>query len=141
MTDPISAMAPSLPMNITEPLPVSPVAPARQTYDGFDAERFSRLMESPRIGTPAPSAVSSAPSPASDGLGDKMLARMSSMGTDFQKSWQNVADVVGGPDKALSMQDMLKAQMHMVKMATEYEVIGKVIGKSTQNIDQMLRMQ
>ena len=135
----IGSITPALPSSVQQPMSIERVAPARQSVDGFDAELFSRLLESQR--SAAPAAVTSTPQPTGNGLGDKMLSRMSSMGDDFQKTWQDVADVVSGPDNTLSMQDMLRAQMHLVRVSTEYEVIGKVIGKSTQNVDQMLHMQ
>jgi hypothetical protein len=125
----------------TGPKPVEPVRPAPRDSDGFDAEKFSRLMETGNSASPPPAVAACDSTKTTECLGDKMLARMSSMGEEFQKTWSEVADVVAGPDNSLSMQDMLRAQMHLVRVAAEYEAIGKAIGKSTQNVDQMLRMQ
>lgn len=144
MTEPIAAIMGSMKSpsaGLTQPTAVQDVAPVKRQYDGVDAERFSRLMEAPSASTPTPQIAPTKSVSSADGLGDKVLARMSTMGDEFKKTWEQVADVVAGPDNSLSMQDMLKAQMHLVKVATEYEMIGKAIGKSTQNVDQMIRMQ
>lgn len=120
---------------------VQQVQPAPRPSDAFDAERFSRLMEAGKT-EEAPRIDACAPGDSkSDCLGDKVLTQLSSMSEEFNKTWSEVADVVSGPENSLSLQDMLKAQLHLVRVAAEYETIGKAIGKSTQNVDQMIRMQ
>lgn len=144
MISPIESLALSVKPGVSvlsAPAPVDQIRPAPRAQDGFDAERFSRLMEAQPVHKPSATDTCAPGVGAADCLGDKMLARISSMGDDFNKTWSEVAEVVAGPENSMSLQDMLKAQLHLVRVAAEYETIGKAIGKSTQNVDQMLRMQ
>lgn len=42
---------------------------------------------------------------------------------------------------SLNIQDMLKLQMQLVQTSFQYELVGKAISRSTQNLDQLVRIQ
>lgn len=41
----------------------------------------------------------------------------------------------------LNMSDMLSLQMAVIQTSIQYELLGKGIGKTTQNLDQILKTQ
>ena len=45
----------------------------------------------------------------------------------------------GAPAPGVS--DLLRLQLSMAQLSLQAELVGKVIGRSTQNIDQLVRMQ
>ena len=85
------------------------------------------------------SALNQGPSPSSKTLGDAILNTLQTASTEMQQNWQKAAEVVAG--KELNMADMLQLQMTVVQTSIQYELLGKGISKSTQNLDQILKTQ
>jgi hypothetical protein len=122
--------------------PVPAVAPVAGPHELFDAERFSRLLEASTRDRPEPFERNRPdPGHGSNSLGDKLLTGMAGMGSEFKHSWREVSSVVEAPGTDVSLQDLMRVQLHLVRVAVQYEAMGKAIGKSTQNIDQLVRMQ
>ena len=84
----------------------------------------------------APAVVEAGPAT----LGDRMLAGMQGLSTDFRQSWETVAATLQSGE-TMTMTDMLKLQMGLTQMAIQTEWVGKAISRSTQNLDQLVKMQ
>lgn len=125
------------------------------TAAGSDVERFRQALLS-SASNPTPPALTPAqlnasqrpegdlnlgptPSPASNTLGEAILNTLQSASTQMQQSWQQAAEVVAGKD--INMADMLQLQMTVVQTSIQYELLGKGISKSTQNLEQILKTQ
>jgi type III secretion protein I len=130
--------------------PLVPTAPAVPLVpDALATARFSELMQaSPAISpTSAPVAVESTavqqtPTTALSGvsLGDRILTGMQGVSSDFQSSWKSVAATLESGE-TLSTQDLLKLQLQLTQVSVQYDLVGKAISRSTQNFDQLVRVQ
>lgn len=105
------------------------------------AARFQSLMEQP--GTPAVADADAAVQPVEGPrtLGDKMLGGLQNLSTDLQDTWKSITEVLDGKNGVFSTQDMLKVQMSLATMSIQYEMLGKAASRSTQNIDQLVKLQ
>lgn len=103
--------------------------------------RFNEVMGSQP--TPLAEAIDQAypaVAPAGGTMGDNILAGLRNLSADFKQSWQSVNTVLdaGSPAK---ITDLLRLQMGLTQMSIQYELVGKAIGRSTQNLDQLVKMQ
>lgn len=73
-------------------------------------------------------------------LGDQVLAGMQNLSEDFQQSWKTVSAALES-GSAMTTSDMLKLQMGLTQMSIQYELVGKAISRSTQNLDQLVKLQ
>ena len=125
------------------------------TVAGSDVERFRQALLSSASAT-APASLTPAqlnapqrpegelnpgpiPSTTTNTLGEAILNTLQSASTQMQQSWQQAAEVVAGKD--INMADMLQLQMTVVQTSIQYELLGKGISKSTQNLEQILKTQ
>lgn len=113
--------------------------------DAAAAQRFAELMQAPAT---EPTALAAAPAvagqtdvAASGSVGDKILNGMQSVSNDFRETWSRVSDTLRHDSREMSMQDILGLQMHLVQAAVQYEMLGKAVSRSTQNFDQLVRVQ
>ena len=128
-------------------------APSNAAALSSDVERFREaLLSAPLSGTQAASTPASQAAAQAQGmeanqsavassktLGDAILNTLQTASTQMQQSWQQAAEVVAG--KEINMADMLQLQMTVVQTSIQYELLGKGISKSTQNLDQILKTQ
>ena len=139
----VAQLAQALPAPVQAPPPALPaVAP-----DGLAAARFRALMEAPVAEPAVPPAATPATQEAvasvagtDTSLGDRVLAGMQKVSGEFQGVWQSVSNTLKS-DAPLSARDMLALQLQLSQVAVQYELLGKAVGKSTQNIDQLVRLQ
>jgi type III secretion protein I len=115
--------------------------------DGLAAARFRALMEAPPTANLAPVDPSSAahgpglaPVDGEVSLGDRVLAGMQNVSGELQQAWKTVSDKVYG-GKAMDAPEMLQLQLQLTQIAVQYELLGKAVSRSTQNIDQLVRIQ
>lgn len=73
-------------------------------------------------------------------IGDRILSGMQSLSSDVQQSWQTVKTALDNPGN-MTTAEMLKLQMGLTQMSIQYDLVGKAISRSTQNLDQLLKMQ
>lgn len=125
--------------------------------DDLAAARFSEMMNARAIedtetnidakraaaaqtvqGTETGNQANKEPEPKS--VGEAILDGVRNLSTDFQASWKTVATTLDG-SQPITMTEMLKLQMTLVQMSIQYEMVGKAISRSTQNIDQLVKMQ
>jgi type III secretion system YscI/HrpB-like protein len=73
-------------------------------------------------------------------MGDGILAGMQNLSDNFKKVH---ADVVRTLDNTgdMNLSDMLKLQMHLSEMSFQWDAFSKVVTKSTQNLEQLLKLQ
>lgn len=103
--------------------------------------RFSELMSQPVAAAGASAPVHDGVAPAAGGsLGDMILGGLRSASADFQDKWASVQRVLEGGNLT-SVSEMLKLQLGVTQMSVQYEVLGKAVSRSTQNIDQLVKMQ
>ena len=117
-------------------------APVAQVADPLATARFSEVMNAQP--TPVAEAVEAAYPQAIPGerktLGDTILSGMQGLSSEFQQSWKTVNSVLEG-GSAMTTYDMLKLQMGLTQMSIQYDLVGKAISRSTQNLDQLVKMQ
>lgn len=133
---------------------LAPSAP--RTPDRLATERFAAVMQQPAAPTgPGPGPGTVAP-PSTDlqadntvaltspensaSVGDRILSGIQSVSGDFQTAWKAVAETVSS-DQMTSMQDMLRLQLQLAQVTVQYDLVGKAISRSTQNFDQLVRVQ
>ena len=136
-------------MDITiTPIVVSPglalddPAPGPAPADAAASVKFSDLMDAPdaAAGPQATGAVEAVQPPAQGTLGDNILGGLQSLSTELRGTWDNLGAALNGT-KTLAMQDLIKMQMGLSTMSVQYELVGKAVSRSTQNIDQLVKLQ
>lgn len=113
--------------------------------DARATARFAEIMESGPVDAPAaanvpPTAVSAKPVEGTQTLGDRILNGLSGASAEFQQSLKNVHAVLDA-GQAVSVQDLLKVQLNLTQVSIQYDLIGKAISRSTQNLDQLVKIQ
>jgi type III secretion protein I len=119
------------------PMPANAVTPP----DDLAAAQFNQVMNA----SPAPltQAIREAYPTGTTGpvsLGDSILSGMQNLSSDFQQSWRAVNTALDS-SSMMTMSDMLKLQIGIVQMSIQYDLVGKAISRSTQNLDQLVKMQ
>lgn len=119
--------------------------------DAAATQRFSALMQPsaaegvgavvaalPAADMPAlePAAVKG---PAS--VGDRVLNGMQNVSDEFRGHWTRVSEMLRAHNPELSMESMLKLQMHLTQASMQYDMLGKAVSRATQNFDQLVRVQ
>lgn len=144
-------------MEITAPTALAQLAQALQTPaeppaatqavaapDGLAAARFQSLMQAPSAEMTAPAAAAQEAAGAvaahSTSLGDRMLAGMQGATNDIQGGWRSVASALNS-SAPMDTREMLQIQLQLSQIAVQYELLGKAVARSTQNIDQLVRIQ
>jgi type III secretion protein I len=138
------AIAQLAPGPLTPAMATPPVAPALAT------ERFNAIMNAPDMGTitgplPATATIVQGPiTPLVDTgaptLGNQILSGLRTTAADFSQKWQNIAV---GLDKTVTqpnIADMLRLQSELMQVSVQYELVGKAVSRTTQNIDAMVKM-
>lgn len=140
----VNALVAQIGHNAVEmPAGVSVALPAAAP-DELAAARFSTIMKSPEIDKAGPSQSATIPpaepavTPTS--LGDRMLASLQGASDDFKSVWSQ-AEARLKSDQTLQMQEMMAMQLQVTQMAVGYDLIGKIVSRSTQNFDQLVRVQ
>lgn len=112
-------------------------------------ERFNALMNAPEV-TAAPEltgvqaalqsafAVESAPTLPS--LGGQILSSLQTTAADFSQRWQGIASGLDQMATTPNIGDMLRVQGEMLQVSVQYELVGKAVSRTTQNIDSLVRM-
>lgn len=129
------AMAPALP----------PAAPLAEP-SALATERFNALMAAPVQPelTGVQSALQSAFGPAAPEalptLGNQILASLQSSTTEFSQKWQGIAGGLEQMGERPAVADMLRMQAELLQVSVQYELVGKAVSRSTQNVDALVRM-
>ncbi len=127
-------------------LPAPALTPA--VPDASATARFAALMQAPPPSAASPadtvaaamaSGTGQPPGPSS--VGDRILAGMQGVSSEFQSAWKSVAASLDAGPETMGMQDLLKLQLQLVQVSVQYDLVGKAVSRSTQNFDQLVRVQ
>ncbi|CUJ34750.1 EscI/YscI/HrpB family type III secretion system inner rod protein [Achromobacter xylosoxidans] len=126
--------------------PLSPT-PGPQPSE-LAARRFAAIMNAPEPQAPAltglQAALQTAFAPAVDAapatLGNQILASLRSTTTEYSEKWQNISGRLDAMSSAPAIADMLRLQADLVQVSVQYELVGKAVSRTTQNIDSLVRM-
>ena len=66
---------------------------------------------------------------------------MASVSGEMQTAWNTVGEVVRRGESGMDLQGMLGVQMALVQVGIQYDLMGKVVTRSGQSIDQLVRLQ
>lgn len=130
---------------ISAAMPGTEVASTAATPDARATARFAEIMEAGPASAPV---ATSAPPPTAfaasvdctQTLGDRILNGLSGASAEFQQSLKNVNAVLDG-SQAMTLSDLLKMQLNLTQVSIQYDLIGKAISRSTQNLDQLVKIQ
>ncbi|CAN7500693.1 hypothetical protein ASF11_24735 [Acidovorax sp. Leaf76] len=132
---------------------LSSPAVATAVPDASATARFAALMQAPPAAPTAMDSVaaSMAAQPAAgstaaavkgpSSVGDRILAGMQGVSSDFQSAWKSVSASLDANSQSMGMQDLLKLQLQLVQVSVQYDLVGKAVSRSTQNFDQLVRIQ
>ena len=128
--------------------PTPAAAPALSLPTADAGARFTELMAAPTppaspaaIPQAIPQAIAEA-YPSSEGsLGDRILRGLNRVQSSFGETVGAVQKSLDPGAPAPGVSDLLRLQLSMAQLSLQAELVGKVIGRSTQNIDQLVRMQ
>ena len=133
MTAALGALPEATPVVRTEPVDLA-------------AERFIAMMNAPEpplngVSAALQSAFApSAPDAAQATLGGQILSGLKGVATDFSGKWGAITqglDQMGGKP---AISDLLRLQTELLQVSVQYELVGKAVSRSTQNIDTLIRM-
>jgi hypothetical protein len=128
---------------VTLPEPAAGLVPSAADIARFEAA----LAPVPVIGEapsalPPPSMVEAMDNPAT--LGDRILAGVDAMRADYRKSMAEMNESMAAPrdaDAAMQVQDSLRLYVEVLRLTMSQEMLGKLVGKSTQNLETLLKGQ
>lgn len=110
--------------------------------DEVTAARFAEMMK-PVAPTDDPSQASrvagSEPSKPRT-LGESILEGMNHLSHEFDETRRAVRATLD-PGAKISFNDALRLQLTLAELSIQNELVGKAISRSTQNIDQLVKMQ
>lgn len=114
--------------------------------DATATQQFAALMQAPAAGAaPDPAAVAPADAALAanhfHSVGDRILHGMHSASTEMRSAWNHVSDMLNADTPTLSMQEMLSLQLYMTQASMQFEMVGKAVSRSSQNFDQLVRLQ
>lgn len=119
----------------------APLAPA----DPLATAQFAQMMgaQAPAAEPPRPVVIDSAAVllPAENRtMGDNILTGMESMSSEYRQAMTKVnAALDSSGDMTIS--DMLRLQMGLMQISVQHELVAKGISRSTQNLDQLVKIQ
>ncbi|WP_185961328.1 EscI/YscI/HrpB family type III secretion system inner rod protein [Telmatospirillum sp. J64-1] len=122
-----------------------------------DVERFQTAMATPPADllappeAPEPSAQSAVylqpvepqpdlPAPPVS-LGQTILDGMNSLRGQFDSQVNTIRDTLTASGSDLTLQQMMSIQMQISTLSVQQDLMGKIVGKATQNVDQLLKAQ
>lgn len=137
---------PPIPLNLNETVTAgAPLAPASQ----MATEQFNAVMQaaapsgvSPDAATSATAIADAVPPPHGPlSLGNQILGSLQSSSEDVSGRWQSISERLDQTSATPNVAELLQVQTQLLQVSIHYELVGKAIAKSTQNIDTMVRMQ
>ncbi len=121
--------------------------------DGAAAARFAEVM---RPGAPLPpddpagpvmpdlGAASPALPPAPGrplNIGESILSTLQNVSDDMRQAHAKIHSMIAPEASPMTIQQGLALQFQMAVSALQYDLVGKVVSKSIQNVDQLVKMQ
>jgi hypothetical protein len=125
---------------------VEPVAAPMPT--AHEIARFEAALSPPlAIGEappalPPPSMVEAMDNPAT--LGDRILAGVDAMRADYKQSMGEMSDSLkahSASGEMMQINDAMRIYVEVLRLTMSQEMLGKLVGKSTQNLETLLKGQ
>ncbi len=110
------------------------------------AERFNAIMNGVQepglsgVNASLQSTLAATPAEATPTLGSQILSGLRGAAGDFSDKWKNISHSLEGLATKPAISDMLRLQTELLQVSVQYELIGKAVARSTQNIDTLVRM-
>jgi type III secretion protein I len=79
------------------------------------------------------------PRRADSGLGETIMNGLRAASDDMSSRWNAVANVLNS--EHVTMSDLLRVQLGLAQVSLQSELVSKVISKSTQEIDELVKLQ
>ncbi|CCJ48719.1 type III secretion apparatus protein, YscI/HrpB, C-terminal domain protein [Bordetella bronchiseptica MBORD635] len=89
---------------------------------------------------PAPAEGPAAPVVLGEPLGRRILGQLRGGLADVAGKWRAVQTGLAEVSQAPTVVGMLDLQARLLQASVEYELVGKAIGRATQNVDTLARM-
>lgn len=134
----IAALSAALPPILSTPTPPAALA----------TERFNAVMNAPEAAAPALTGLQSAlqsafaapVDAAPQTLGNQILASLRSTTTEYSEKWQGITSRMDAISSQPSVAEMMRLQADLLQVSVQYEMVGKAVSRTTQNIDSLVRM-
>lgn len=123
---------------------VDDAVPGRAPASTANVDRFNAAM-APAHEAVAPARVdgagaASAPLAARRGLGDNILGGIQNLSGDLEQKWAALHKTMGIAGN-LTNADMLRMQIQLCSMTMQFDLVSKGVSRTTQNIEQLVKMQ
>lgn len=115
----------------------------KEQADSDDASQFDALMNGGGIKNEGDTNVAGEPvvfKEAPANAGDKILNAFMEMKDNIDKRHGDINKMLGGED-FMSMKDMISSQRAITNLTLTEDLIAKIVGKTTQNIDTLMKLQ
>ncbi|THF57272.1 EscI/YscI/HrpB family type III secretion system inner rod protein [Pseudothauera rhizosphaerae] len=121
-------------------------AGAAAAVDATQAERFRTLVQGEAVAPAAAEghmAVGMPPPPPGPpaNMGEAILKGMDELRADFRNTWESVTKLGGPEQPAVSPHELFQFQLKVIESSFHYEMVGKVVSKAEQNLEQIVKMQ
>ena len=130
----VAVNAPSTPSGTGAP--PSPTAEAKPD----DADRFAAILNQQETGGANSVATENRPAEAQT-MGDRILGGLQGVADNIHDKWQQVGQVLDKQGADASAKDMLKVQAHMLEVSVEYDAVGKLVTRTSKNIEDLVKTQ
>jgi type III secretion system YscI/HrpB-like protein len=127
---------------------IQPVVHAGGPHGAYnDANGLPRWSDGGRAGAtsdaPAsPNAIDPAQStdPAAS-MGDRILSTLRSVSDGAAHTWSAIGVLAQQSSGNMSLQQMMHFQMGAMQASVQFDYVGKIISRATQNLDQLVKTQ
>jgi type III secretion system YscI/HrpB-like protein len=102
-------------------------------------EAADAVRDAARLLPMAPPEAAAAAAPPS--LGQSILDGIHSVRGQFDAASAHIEGLLQSQSVDLTVRDMMAVQMQISTFTVQQDLMGKIVGKTTQNIDQMLKAQ
>lgn len=107
-----------------------------------DVTQFRALLsgEVSINGTPAPPQATNIPETGGT-IGDVILRSLNEVKDRIQTAYSGIEGMVAPNAAPPTVTDVLALQYRLVQVSVEYELVSKVVSKSSQNLEQIVKVQ
>lgn len=127
---------------VQETLALDDPPPGAAAPSAEAVSRFSALMEEDtQVDAVDPAAKAATVMPSGQSMGDNILNGLQNLSTDLKSTWHALDTSLNGSARELGMHDLMRMQLSMATMSVQYDLVGKAVSRSTQNIDQLVKLQ
>jgi type III secretion protein I len=120
--------------------PAAGAAGAAPQADPQAAARFQALM-APAPQAPVADPAAAVPVPqAGTSLGDAILKKVDEVHAGLESQWEQICSV-GQAQQPMSVTELMQFQSNVIQSSVQFDLTGKVVSKSEQDLDTLVKMQ